>query len=103
MFLIILIAGIKHVEMTQHMCSGLRISFLGLGAGRTQGERSGGLAFIPHPLSAPISHPNAATFFLPLLCLRAPPPFPFSLLVLLALQFHPGCTGHGHIHMHLDS
>lgn len=53
---------------------------------------------------SPISHPNAATFFLPFLCLRAPlPPFPFSLLFLLAPQFHPGCTGHGQTYTHLDS
>lgn len=31
------------------------------------------------------------------------PPFPFSLLFLLAPQFHPGCTGHGQTHTHLDS
>lgn len=38
MFLIILIAGIKHVEMTQHMCGGLRVSFLRLGEVGIQGE-----------------------------------------------------------------
>jgi hypothetical protein len=37
MFLIILIAGIKHVEMTQHICSGLLISLLGDKGGEAWG------------------------------------------------------------------
>lgn len=89
MFLIILIAGIKHVEMTQHMCSGLRISFLGLGVGRTQGERSGGLAFISHPLFPPFLIQMLPPFSCLFYALELPP-FPFSLLFLLAPQFHPG-------------
>lgn len=86
MFLIILIAGIKHVEMTQHMCSGLRISFLGLGVGRTQGERSGGLAFISHPLFPPFLIQMLPPFSCLFYALELPSPAPFLFLFYFSLH-----------------